>query len=205
LLAVVGGSKVSTKLDLLTNLCRKVDHIFIGGAMAHTFWVAMGYGIGKSVHEPNYVTTASEILKHYGTKIHLPQDCMVAESLENPEKIYSVSPHAIPAHMSVFDVGPHTVEVMGSFLQQVKTVVWNGPVGAFEFPPFHEGSMSLARVVGALTEKKILQSIAGGGDTLAALEMAGVKDQFTYLSTAGGAFLEWLEGKKLPGVAALQV
>jgi phosphoglycerate kinase len=202
--ALVGGSKVSTKLDLLENLCHKVDSVIIGGAMAHTFWVAMGHSVGKSLYEPDYVETAKAIWNHHGHKIRLPLDCMVAERLENPEQVWSVPFDMIPENVSVFDMGPETIKTTANFLRQTKTVVWNGPVGAFEFPPFQTASVSIAKTIADLTQQHQIKSIVGGGDTLAALEMAGVKDHFTYLSTAGGAFLEWLEGKKLPGVIALE-
>lgn len=204
LVALVGGSKVSTKLDLLENLCQKVEYLMIGGAMAHTFWVAMGYGVGKSLYEPDYVETAKTIWQRHGHKIKLPLDCMVAERLENPEQVWSVPFDLVPENVYVFDVGPETTKATAHFLSQAKTVVWNGPVGAFEFPPFQKCSISMAKTIAELTKQGHVKSIAGGGDTLAVLEMAGVKNQFTYMSTAGGAFLEWLEGKKLPGVTALE-
>ena len=203
LIALVGGSKVSTKLDLLQNLCAKVDYVLVGGAMAHTFWVAMGYGIGKSLYEPDYVETAHRILQTHGNKIKLPIDCVVANRLENPDHVWVVPFNEIPEEAFVFDVGPETISRTGELLRDAKMFVWNGPVGAFEFPPFHEGTVATARMIGKLSKQGTLKSVAGGGDTLAALDMADVKDQFTYLSTAGGAFLEWLEGKTLPGVAAL--
>jgi len=204
--AIVGGAKVSTKLDLLGNLVGRVDLLAIGGAMANTFLAARGLAIGRSLEEPDLHGTAREILakaETAGCTILLPVDAVVARELREgvPSEIVSVT--AIPAEAMVLDLGPLTVEDLLARLAAVRTLVWNGPLGAFETPPFDAATVRAARGVAALTEAGTLRSVAGGGDTVAALRHAGVIDRFSYVSTAGGAFLEWLEGKTLPGVAAL--
>jgi phosphoglycerate kinase len=204
--AIVAGSKVSTKLDLLTNLLAKVDILVIGGAMANTFLAAQGYAPGKSLQEPDLHETAREILataKAKNCEIILPIDLVVSETFaaNPPTKIVGVD--AVPANMMALDVGPATVDGIIARLPGIKTIIWNGPLGAFETPPFDAATNKLARAVAGATMRGTLVSVGGGGDTVSALRAAGVADQLTYLSSAGGAFLEWMEGKTLPGVAAL--
>lgn len=208
LTAVVGGSKVSTKLELLDNLVEKVDNVIIGGAMANTFLNAQGISVGKSLCEYDMKDTALAILKRAeaaGCKILLPVDMVVAATLDKQAACKIVSTKAIPEGMMALDAGPQSVFAWSEVIMNSKTLVWNGPVGAFEISPFDVSTTQLARVVAAATENGTLKSVAGGGDTVSALNHAGLCDGFSYLSTAGGAFLEWLEGKTLPGVAALQV
>lgn len=204
--AIVGGSKVSTKLALLNTLMKKVDMLVIGGAMANTFLKAQGYQVGKSLYEEELVPVAANILaqaEKKGCEIFLPLDVIVAKELkEQPEcKVAAVG--KVPASQMILDLGPETMAVLHAKLSEFRTVVWNGPVGAFEYRPFDVSSISIARSIAALTANGKLKSVAGGGDVLAALACAGLQGAFTYLSTAGGAFLEWLEGSELPGVAAL--
>ncbi len=204
--AIVGGAKVSTKLDLLGNLSKKVDVLVIGGAMANTFLAAQGYNLGKSLQEAEMHDTARAILEEAtsgGCEILLPADLVVAEKFEAnaPSRIVAVD--AVPEGSMALDVGPQTVDAIEARLRQASTLVWNGPLGAFEIPPFDVSTVATAELVAALTTSGALKSIGGGGDTVAALRHAGVVDRMTYVSTAGGAFLEWLEGKTLPGVAAL--
>jgi phosphoglycerate kinase len=206
--AIVGGAKVSSKLELLGNLLDKVDALIIGGAMANTFLAALGKRIGKSLIEPDLVPTAREIMakaKATRREIVLPIDAVVAAKLEahTPSRVVDVD-HVGDGDM-ILDIGPRSVEHAVSVLARAKTLVWNGPFGAFEFEPFDSGTIEVAEAAAELTETGKLASIAGGGDTVAALNVAGVTDRFTYVSTAGGAFLEWLEGKALPGVEALRV
>ncbi len=204
--AIVGGSKVSTKLDLLGNLCKTMDVLIIGGAMANTFLLAKGLDVGKSICEPGMKATAKRILKaaeKRGCRIILPVDLVVVEKFAAHAPCRVVDVDAIPKTHTAVDVGPYSLQVYREALQACKTAVWNGPVGAFETSPFDASTVNLARIVGKLTGQKKLRSIAGGGDTVAALACAGMADSFSYLSTAGGAFLEWLEGKTLPGVAVL--
>jgi|SRR6185295_4000209 len=200
LMAVVGGAKISTKLDLLKNLVAKVDMLVIGGAMANTFLAAQGYQVGKSLAELDMRSIAKEIISD---KVLLPRDVVVAEVLQpnascRIEAINDVTPHEM-----ILDVGPRTIETFAKRLRTMKTLVWNGPFGAFEVPPFDRGTNAAAKAVAELTREGKLLSVAGGGDTVAALAHAGVLEDFSYVSTAGGAFLEWLEGRTLPGVAAL--
>ncbi|HEY2113407.1 MAG TPA: phosphoglycerate kinase [Dongiaceae bacterium] len=205
-MAIVGGAKVSTKLDLLGNLLGKVDVLVIGGGMANTFLHAQGIAIGKSLAEREMADTAREILakgKARGVEIVLPVDAVVAEALKPGIATSTLAIDKVPADQRILDVGPATVTDLEARLATCKTLVWNGPVGAFETPPFDAGTIAVARAAAKLTEAGKLLSVAGGGDTVAALAAAGVMERFSYVSTAGGAFLEWLEGKTLPGVAAL--
>ncbi|MBV9395146.1 MAG: phosphoglycerate kinase [Methylobacteriaceae bacterium] len=206
-MAVVGGAKISTKLELIGNLMKKVDILAIGGGMANTFLAAGGKEIGKSLCESDLLDTARAILKEAAAgscRIVLPVDAAVAEEFKAhaPSKIVDVE-HVGQGEM-ILDIGPKTIDAVERLLADVKTLVWNGPFGAFELEPFDKGTVEVARAAARLTEEGALLSVAGGGDTVAALNHAGVADAFTYVSTAGGAFLEWLEGKSLPGVAALR-
>ena len=204
--AIVGGSKVSTKLDLLGNLSKKVDVLVIGGAMANTFLAAQGHGMGKSLQEAEMHGTARAILETARAaqcEILLPIDLVVAEALSPDAATRIVPASAVPAEGMALDVGPETVQAIEQRLRGASTLVWNGPLGAFEIPPFDAATVAVAELAAALTQSGALKSIGGGGDTVAALRHAGVAGRMTYVSTAGGAFLEWLEGKTLPGVAAL--
>ncbi len=204
--AIVGGAKVSTKLELLGNLSRKVDVLVIGGAMANTFLAAQGVPVGKSLQEADMHDTAREIMAgatQAGCEIVLPGDAVVAFEFKPNPPTQTVAIDAVPDEAMILDVGPATVRGLVGRLGSFKTLVWNGPLGAFEVPPFEVSTVALARAVAASTEAGHLRSVAGGGDTVAALRQAGVLDRLTYVSSAGGAFLEWLEGKTLPGVAAL--
>ena len=204
--AVVGGAKVSTKLDLLGNLVRKVNTLVIGGGMANTFLVAKGAEIGTSLAEHDMADTAREIMakaEEAACDILLPVDVVCAtEFAANADNI-TVAADACPSDRMILDAGPATVEKIAAVFDNAKTVIWNGPLGAFEIEPFDAATLSAARKAAALTKSGDLVTVAGGGDTVAALNAAGVADDFTYISTAGGAFLEWMEGKTLPGVAAL--
>jgi len=206
--AVVGGAKVSTKLDVLKHLVSKVDHLIIGGGMANTFLAARGVDVGKSLCEHDLTGTAEEILDNAdksGCTVHLPYDVVVAkEFAANPPSLRTCNVHEVAADEMILDVGPQAVEALGDVLKTCRTLVWNGPLGAFETQPFDAATVALARTAAALTSEGSLVSVAGGGDTVAALNHAGVGDKFSYVSTAGGAFLEWMEGKELPGVAALE-
>lgn len=205
-MAIVGGSKVSTKLELLGNLVGRVDLLVIGGAMANTFLAAQGIAVGKSLQEADMHATAREILdkaKEAGCEILLPTDAVVAREFKPNPATDTVPIGAIPADTMMLDVGPATVAALIARLASVKTLVWNGPLGAFETPPFDAATTALAQAVASATADGKLRSVAGGGDTVSALRHAGVIDRMSYVSTAGGAFLEWLEGKTLPGVAAL--
>jgi phosphoglycerate kinase len=204
--AVVGGAKVSTKLDLLGNLVGRVDRLVIGGAMANTFLAAQGHAVGKSLQEAELHATAREILaKAEAAKcqVILPIDVVVAREFKPNAAHETVAVNAIPADAMALDVGPLSLTILTDAFLASKTLVWNGPLGAFETPPFDAATVAAARTAAHLTEQGMLLSVAGGGDTVAALRHAGVAEQFSYVSTAGGAFLEWLEGKELPGVAAL--
>ena len=206
LVAIVGGAKVSTKLDLLGNLVAKVDHLVIGGGMANTFLAAQGHEVGRSLCEHDLADTARAILAkaaEAGCEVILPRDIVVAKEFKAGAASQVLAPDACPEDAMILDVGPATVAHVAAVLGRASTLVWNGPVGAFEIAPFDMATMALARVAADLTRAGGLISVAGGGDTVAALNAAGVADDFTYVSTAGGAFLEWLEGKELPGVAAL--
>ena len=204
--AVVGGAKVSTKLDLLGNLVSKVDHLVIGGGMANTFLAAQGIDVGKSLCEHDLAETAREILvkaKAAGCEIILPRDIVVAREFKAGAASETLAPDACPADAMILDAGPATVAYISEVLENAKTLVWNGPLGAFEIEPFDAATNAAAAKAAALSKAGTLISVAGGGDTVAALNQAGAADDFTYISTAGGAFLEWMEGKELPGVAAL--
>jgi phosphoglycerate kinase len=206
--AIVGGAKISTKLDLLGNLIARVDVLIIGGGMANTFLSAQGKAVGKSLAEHDLAETAREILakaKERGCDIVLPVDAVVAQEFaaRAPSRVVSVD--AVGADDMILDIGPRSVEHVISVLARVKTLVWNGPFGAFELEPFDNGTVAVAEAAAELTAAGKLVTVAGGGDTVAALNAAGVTERLTYVSTAGGAFLEWLEGKALPGVEVLKV
>jgi len=206
LMAVVGGAKISTKIALLENLVSRVNVLVIGGAMANTFLLAQGYQIGKSLAERDQVETAKRIMakaESGGATVLLPTDVVVAREFKAGAASRIVGIGAVDEDEMILDVGPRTIQAFGRQLDKMKTVVWNGPFGAFEIPPFDRGTSSAAQAVAERTREHKLLSVAGGGDTVAALAHAGVVDDFTYVSTAGGAFLEWLEGRTLPGVAAL--
>jgi len=206
--AVVGGAKVSTKLDVLRHLVARVDHLIIGGGMANTFLAARGVAIGRSLAERDLTGTAEEILEaaeRANCTVHLPYDVVVAKELAaNPPSLRTCNVHEVGADEMILDIGPAAVEALADVLKTCRTLVWNGPLGAFETPPFDAATVALARTAAALTQEGSLVSVAGGGDTVAALNQAGVASDFTFVSTAGGAFLEWMEGKKLPGVEALK-
>jgi phosphoglycerate kinase len=204
--AVVGGAKVSTKIPVLENMLAKVDKLIIGGGMANTFLQAEGVAIGKSLAEPDFHQTARDIMaaaQKRNVEIVLPSDGVVAREFKAGAASQVCDVRATPPDAMILDVGPLALARMIGVLEGSRTVLWNGPLGAFEIAPFGEGTFALARAAARLTKAGKLTSIAGGGDTVAALNAAGVTDQFTYVSTAGGAFLEWLEGRELPGVAAL--
>jgi len=204
--AVIGGAKVSTKITVLKHLLSRVDKLIIGGGMANTFLLSHQVVIGKSLAEPDYVDTAREIMtaaKERGCAVVLPIDAVIAREFRAGTAHAVVPTLAVPADAMILDVGPKSVAHMREVLAECRTLLWNGPLGAFEIPPFGEGTFALAREAAALTKSGRLVSVAGGGDTVAALNAAGVTDDFTYVSTAGGAFLEWLEGRELPGIAAL--
>jgi len=205
--AVVGGAKVSTKLDVLKHLVAKVDHLIIGGGMANTFLAARGVDVGKSLCEHDLKDTALEILDaadKANCTVHLPYDVVVAKEFKANPPTRTVNVHEVAADEMILDVGPAAVEALGDALKTCKTLVWNGPLGAFEIAPFDTATVALAKTAAALTQGGGLVSVAGGGDTVAALNHAGVAGDFTFVSTAGGAFLEWMEGKELPGVKALE-
>lgn len=204
--AVVGGAKVSTKLDLLSNLIEKVDHLVIGGGMANTFLVAKGIEVGKSLAERDMADTAREILdkaQSTGCSIHLPVDVVVAREFKAGAPSEVVAANACPADAMILDAGPQTVAAIREVFAACRTLIWNGPLGAFEIEPFDAATNAAAQAAAQLTREGKLVSVAGGGDTVAALNKAGVADDFSFISTAGGAFLEWMEGKDLPGVAVL--
>jgi phosphoglycerate kinase len=205
--AVVGGAKVSSKLDVLRHLVARVDHLIIGGGMANTFLAARGVDVGKSLCEHDLTGTAEEILEaaaKANCTVHLPYDVVVAKEFRANPPTRTVNVHEVAADEMILDVGPAAVEALADVLKNCRTLVWNGPMGAFETPPFDAATVALARTAAALTRESSLVSVAGGGDTVAALNHAGVAGDFTFVSTAGGAFLEWMEGRELPGVKALQ-
>jgi phosphoglycerate kinase len=205
--AIVGGAKVSTKLELLGNLVSKVDVLIIGGAMANTFLSAQGKDVGKSLQEAEMHALALDILakaQAAGCRVVLPSDAIVAREFKPDPATETVSVDAVPPDTMILDIGPVSTAALVQRLPSLKTLVWNGPLGAFETPPFDTATMALAHAVADATQKGALRSVAGGGDTVAALRQAGVLDKMSYVSSAGGAFLEWLEGKTLPGVAALE-
>ena len=205
--AVIGGAKVSTKLDALGHLVGKVDHLIIGGGMANTFLAARGVKVGKSLAEHDLASEANAIFdraEQAGCTIHLPYDVVVAKELApNPPGVRTCNVHDVQSDEMILDVGPAAVEALADVLKTCRTLIWNGPLGAFETPPFDAATVSLAKTAAALTKEGSLVSVAGGGDTVAALNHAGVGQDFSFVSTAGGAFLEWMEGRTLPGVAAL--
>jgi phosphoglycerate kinase len=204
--AIVGGAKVSTKLDLLGNLVGKVDMLAIGGAMANTFLHALGTDVGASLCEADMADTALDILARAadaGCEIVLPSDAVVAKEFKAGAANEVVPVTAVPIGTMILDVGPASAAGLAAKLGSLKTLVWNGPLGAFEIPPFDAGTVTVAKAAAELTKAGRLNTVAGGGDTVAALVAASAIDDFSYVSTAGGAFLEWLEGKELPGVAAL--
>jgi phosphoglycerate kinase len=205
--AIVGGAKVSTKLELLGNLVNKVDVLIIGGGMANTFLFAEGKGIGKSLCEKDLADTARSIVasaQKAKCRILLPVDATVAAELKPNVRVHVVDIDHVPEEEMILDIGPKSIAAVEKALGEVKTLVWNGPFGAFETPPFDKATMAIAKTAARLTKEGKLTSVAGGGDTVAALNEAKVADDLTYVSTAGGAFLEWMEGKALPGVEALR-
>jgi phosphoglycerate kinase len=204
--AVVGGAKVSSKLDVLQHLVTRVDHLIIGGGMANTFLAARGVDVGKSLCEHDLTGTAEAIFdaaERANCTIHLPYDVVVAKEFRANPPTRTVNVHEVAADEMILDIGPAATEALADVLKNCRTLVWNGPLGAFETPPFDTATVALARTAAALTRDGSLVSVAGGGDTVAALNQAGAGGDFTFVSTAGGAFLEWMEGKELPGVAAL--
>ena len=206
--AVVGGAKVSTKLDVLNNLVKQVDHLIIGGGMANTFLAARGVNVGKSLCEHDLADQANAIMDAAdaaGCTVHLPYDVVTSVEFRANPPVRTVNVHEVAPDEMILDIGPAAVEALADVLKNCRTLVWNGPLGAFEIEPFDAATVSLARTAAALTREGSLVSVAGGGDTVAALEHAGVTKDFTFVSTAGGAFLEWMEGKPLPGVDALNI
>jgi phosphoglycerate kinase len=204
---VVGGAKVSTKIELLSNLVRKVNTLVIGGGMANTFLAAKGLEIGKSLAEHDMAGTATEIMaaaEEAGCDILLPVDIVVAREFKEGADSETLPVDACPADAMILDAGPQTVARINAAIDGAKTLIWNGPLGAFEISPFDAAIVAAARHAADRTDAGALVSVAGGGDTVSALNRAGVGDRFSYISTAGGAFLEWMEGKTLPGVAALE-
>ncbi len=205
--ALVGGAKVSTKIPVLENLLPRMDQIIVGGGMANTFLLALGHDVGKSLAEPDFVDTAKAILekaKENNCEIVLPSDATCAKEFKAGAEAETCTLDGVPSDSMILDIGPQSIADLKLRLQDLKTLLWNGPLGAFEVPPFDTGTVEIARAAAALTKAGKLVTVAGGGDTVAALNAAGVTDDFTYVSTAGGAFLEWLEGKELPGVKALR-
>jgi len=205
--AVVGGAKVSTKLDLLANLVEKVDHLVIGGGMANTFLAAQGFEIGTSLAERDMLETAKDVLAkavQQQCQIILPVDVVVARAFKANAENSLHHAQDCPSDAMILDAGPATVKLITDTLMAAETLIWNGPLGAFELEPFDAATVEAAQAAASLTKEGQLISVAGGGDTVAALNAAGVAGDFTYISTAGGAFLEWMEGKTLPGVAALE-
>ncbi len=206
--AVVGGAKVSTKLVVLGHLVGKVDHLIIGGGMANTFLAARGVNVGKSLYEHELTGEVENIFERAeaaGCTIHLPYDVVVAKELAPyPPSLRTCNVHELQPDEMILDIGPAAVEALADVLKTCRTLVWNGPLGAFETPPFDAATVALAKTAAALTKEGSLVSVAGGGDTVAALNHAGVAQDFSFVSTAGGAFLEWMEGRTLPGVAALE-
>ncbi|MEE2761584.1 MAG: phosphoglycerate kinase [Pseudomonadota bacterium] len=205
--AIVGGNKISTKLGVLENLISRVDHLLIGGAMAHTFMLADGIGVGRSLAEPEMIGMAAGVVAAAAEahcQITLPADVRVAAELAENALTKSLPSAEIPADQMALDIGPMTERVMGQVIVAARTVIWNGPMGAFEVTPFDTGTNALALTVAERTRLGVLKSIAGGGDTMAALVHAKAAKDFTYVSLAGGAFLEWLEGRALPGIEALK-
>jgi len=204
--AIIGGSKISTKIQILENLIEKVDKIIIGGAMANTFLIAQGYDIKNSLHEPEKIKIAQYILskaKKWECKIILPVDAQISKTLNHNVPTKNVLLSEIPKDYMILDLGQKSTNIIINELENIKTLIWNGPMGAFEFSPFEKSTIEVAHSISKLTKSNKMISVAGGGDTIAALNMAGVIKDLTYVSTAGGAFLEWLEGKTLPGIKVL--
>jgi phosphoglycerate kinase len=207
LVALVGGAKVSTKIDLLANLVKRVDHLVIGGGMANTFLAAEGHSIGESLAELELAGTARRIMaaaQQAGCQVHLPSDIVVATEFKANARHWVVPADSCPPGMMILDAGPETAAALCALFDTARTLIWNGPLGAFELAPFDAATSQCARHAAALTQTAGLVTVAGGGDTVAALNHAGAADGFSYVSTAGGAFLEWMEGRSLPGVAALR-
>ncbi len=202
-MAIIGGSKVSTKLNLLEQLAHKVDYLVIGGAMANTFFKSQGHEIGSSFYEPELLNKARELLTLH-PNIILPKDIIVANKIAASAEVHIVGINNIALNQMILDIGSESVAQIINLLQNCKTVILNGPVGVFEYAPFAKGTIAIAKEVAKLTQANQLISIAGGGDIVAAISQIGLFEQFTYISTAGGAFLEWLEGKQLPGLLALK-
>jgi phosphoglycerate kinase len=204
--AIVGGAKVSSKIAVLKHLVTKLDHVIVGGGMANTFLFAGGAPMGKSLHEADQIAVVAEIRRlaaQHGCTLHLPSDVVIARAFKAGTSSYTVPAQSCPSDAMILDAGPVAIAAFRDVLAQSKTILWNGPLGAFEMPPFDKATTELARIAADLTRAGLCVSVAGGGDTVAALNAAGVAAQFTYVSTAGGAFLEWLEGRVLPGIAAL--
>lgn len=207
MLAIVGGSKVSTKLSVLQSLIERTQYLVIGGAMANTFIKAQGQNIGNSLHEKNLVEKAKQLLesaKKHGCEIIIPHDVVVTQSIEKNTKSQIIAVNNIKEKDCIVDIGPDTIQHIHQKLKLAKTIIWNGPLGVFEIAPFDIGTISVARIIASVTQTNKTISIAGGGDVVAAINKAGLYDEFSYISTAGGAFLEWLEGKKLPGITPLR-
>ena len=204
--AIVSGSKVSTKLELLSSLVERVDYLILGGGLANTFLLAQGYSIGQSLCEPTMIETAQRILaaaEKVGCRLVLPQDVMVTENIQAGAPAECKAVDAIENSHKIADIGQESIQTLSQILASCATVVWNGPLGVFECPPFDRGTREIATVIASLTQERNIFSVAGGGETVAALTQTGQANRLSYLSTAGGAFLEWLEGKTLPGIAAL--
>ncbi|NNC72818.1 MAG: phosphoglycerate kinase [Sphingomonadaceae bacterium] len=205
--AIVGGAKISTKIAVLEHLAAKVDHLIIGGGMANTFLAARGVDVGKSLYEKDLLDIAQNIFEAADSAnctIHLPYDVVVAKKFAANPPTRTINVHEVAEDEMILDIGPAAVEALADVLKTCRTLVWNGPLGAFETPPFDMATVSLAKTAAALTREGSLVSVAGGGDTVAALNQAGAADDFSFISTAGGAFLEWMEGRELPGVKALE-
>ena len=207
-LALIGGAKISTKISILKQIIPKVDHLILGGAMANTFLKAKGFETGKSLIEPDHIDTALEIIeqsKKHACELHLPIDIISHESLDLDTQPSLFSIEGIPKNHMIFDIGPQTIKHYKSLLTTCKTILWNGPLGVFEKPPYDHGTNEIANIVAARTKSGQMTSVAGGGDTYSALNYANAAQDFSYVSCAGGAFLEWLEGKELPGIIALKL
>ena len=207
-LALIGGSKVSTKISVLKNLVCKLDNLIIGGGMANTFLFARGSPMGKSLYEPDFKETVNEIhelAKKYGCKIYLPVDVVVSKEFNKNADHKIVNINECPSDHMILDIGEKSIELYKKIISSSKTILWNGPLGAFEIKPFDKGTSELAKYTSYITKNNKCVSVAGGGDTLAALNSINVTEDFTYVSSAGGAFLEWLEGKKLPGIRAIEL
>jgi len=207
MMAVVGGAKVSTKIGVLTRLVEKADTLAIGGGMANTFLSAQGHDVGKSLNEPDHADTARDILRaasQHGCRVILPVDVVVAERFEARAPSRTCAADAVRPGEMILDAGPDTVDAIAEAIEAAKTLLWNGPLGAFEIEPFDTATVEAAKYAGRRAREGALTAVAGGGDTVAALRRAGAHDDFTYVSNAGGAFLEWVEGRELPGVEALK-